>query len=181
MVGDAPATDVDGAADIEIQRATAAATPADDEVTAWVAAVLGTAPAASASRETAAAVGEAPPAGPGAVCVRFVDDEESAELNAAYRGKEGPTNVLSFPAEVDLPDLRVWGDLVIAAPLIAREAQEQGKTAADHCAHLVVHGVLHLLGYDHQDAAEADHFEHLERVVLTRFGIADPYAGERAS
>jgi probable rRNA maturation factor len=141
-----------------------------------VAAVLATAPSAEAVARS-----NAEPAGPGAVCVRFVDDEESAALNAAYRGKEGPTNVLSFPAEIDLPELRVWGDLVIAAPLVAREARDQGKAVADHCAHLVVHGVLHLLGYDHQDAAEADQFEHLERGVLARFGVADPYAAENAT
>ncbi len=176
MSVDASVIDEGVRADIEIQHATGAATPPDDEVTAWVAAVLATAPSAEA-----AARSNAEPAGPGAVCVRFVDDEESAALNAAYRGKEGPTNVLSFPAEIDLPELRVWGDLVIAAPLVAREARDQGKAVADHCAHLVVHGVLHLLGYDHQDAAEADQFEHLERGVLARFGVADPYAAENAT
>jgi probable rRNA maturation factor len=170
---DASVIDEGVRADIEIQHATGAATPPDDEVTAWVAAVLATAPSAEAVARS-----NAEPAGPGAVCVRFVDDEESAALNAAYRGKEGPTNVLSFPAEIDLPELRVWGDLVIAAP---REARDQGKAVADHCAHLVVHGVLHLLGYDHQDAAEADQFEHLERGVLARFGVADPYAAENAT
>lgn len=176
MSGDASVTDEGAPADIEIQRATGAVTPSDDQVTAWVAAVLATAPPA-----TAVGGSDAAPAGPGAVCVRFVDDDESAALNSAYRGKEGPTNVLSFPAEVDLPELRVWGDLVIAAPLIAREAQDQGKPVTDHCAHLVVHGVLHLLGYDHQDAAEADQFEDLERGVLARFGVADPYAAENAT
>ena len=176
MSGDAAVIGEGAPADIEIQRATGAATPSDDKVSAWVAAVLAMAPPATAVGRSNAA-----PAGPGAVCVRFVDDDESADLNAAYRGKEGPTNVLSFPAEVDLPELRVWGDLVIAAPLVAREAQDQGKAVADHCAHLVVHGVLHLLGYDHQDAAEADQFENLERGVLARFGVADPYAAENAT
>jgi probable rRNA maturation factor len=157
---------------VEIQRETNVTLPADDAVIAWVGAVLDSVPRANSAPD-------ALPAGLGAVCIRFVDDAESASLNAAYRRKQGATNVLSFPAELDLPDFRVWGDLVIAAPLVAREAQDQHKPMHDHCAHLIVHGVLHLLGYDHEEASEADRFEDLERGVLARFGISDPYAAER--
>ena len=108
--------------------------------------------------------------------VRFVDADESQTLNRDYRGKDAPTNVLSFgvelPPGVDLPLL---GDLVICHPVVVREASEQGKSLADHYAHMVVHGTLHLLGYDHIDDAEAEAMEQLEREILATLGIADPY------
>ncbi|WP_126453172.1 rRNA maturation RNase YbeY [Sulfuriflexus mobilis] len=119
--------------------------------------------------------------------IRIVDEDESAELNQTYRDKPGPTNVLSFPFEMpDLPagfaadeadqaPTNLLGDLVICAPVVAREAVEQGKPAAAHWAHMVVHGVLHLLGYDHLDAAEAAEMEGLERQILAGLGLADPY------
>ncbi|MFT4173545.1 MAG: rRNA maturation RNase YbeY [Rhodocyclaceae bacterium] len=115
---------------------------------------------------------------PGAaqVTVRFVDAEEGRGLNQTYRGKDYATNVLSFPYETD-PIL--MGDLVLAWPVVVREAAEQGKTVDQHCAHLVVHGTLHLQGYDHEDDVEAEEMEAREREVLAQLGYPDPYAGER--
>jgi probable rRNA maturation factor len=110
------------------------------------------------------------------VSVRIVDTEEGQALNLQYRGRDYATNVLSFP--VELPpgvDLPLIGDLVICAPVVAREAAEQGKKPADHWAHLTIHGTLHLLGYDHIDEAEAETMEALETKVLAGLGIADPY------
>lgn len=118
------------------------------------------------------------------VAIRLVDAAEGQAMNLQYRGKDYATNVLSFPAEMpeglpedfDFPQL---GDLAICAPVVAREAAEQGKALNDHYAHLTVHGVLHLLGFDHIEDEEAEEMEALERVILASLGIADPYAGER--
>lgn len=108
--------------------------------------------------------------------VRVVDVEESALLNETYRHKKGPTNVLSFPFEAPAGmELPLLGDIVICAPVVAREAREQGKEERAHWAHMTVHGVLHLLGYDHQDEEEADVMESLEREILTQMGYPDPY------
>ena len=111
--------------------------------------------------------------------VRIVGRDEGAALNQRYRGKTGPTNVLSFPFEppagVELPWL---GDLVVCAPVVAEEARAQGKAEAAHWAHLVVHGILHLLGHDHRTEAEARAMEQTEVEVLRRLGIDDPY-GDR--
>lgn len=109
--------------------------------------------------------------------IRIVDAAEGRALNARYRGRDYATNVLSFPVELP-PGIRspLIGDLVIAAPVVAREAAEQGKRARDHYAHLTVHGVLHLLGFDHVDPAEAERMEALETRILAGLGIADPYA-----
>ena len=109
--------------------------------------------------------------------IRLVDEAESESLNSQFRGKSCPTNVLSFPA--DLPaglDVPLLGDIVICAPLVAREAGEQGKPVDHHWAHLTVHGVLHLLGMDHQQEEEAFEMESLEARLLDALGIADPYA-----
>ncbi len=112
--------------------------------------------------------------------IRIVDEEESAQLNRDYRGKDYATNVLSFSHE--LPDFMLnaleeypLGDLAICAPVVLREAAQQGKPAADHWAHMVIHGVLHLLGHDHEDDAAAETMEALERILLKNLGIADPY------
>jgi len=111
------------------------------------------------------------------LCIRLVDAAESRRLNAEYRGKDKPTNVLSFPAGLELPDGRnILGDVAICAEVVFREARQQGKAADEHFAHMVVHGVLHLLGYDHEVDAQATMMEGLEREVLTGLGIADPYA-----
>lgn len=109
--------------------------------------------------------------------IRLVDDDESRTLNRDYRGKDAPTNVLSFPFEpppgIELPLL---GDLVICHAVVAREAAEQGKSLAHHYAHMVVHGTLHLLGYDHIEDDEAEEMERLEGEILAAVGIPDPYA-----
>ncbi|WP_395788901.1 rRNA maturation RNase YbeY [Aquimonas sp.] len=116
----------------------------------------------------------------GELSIRLVDSDEGQALNRDYRGRDYATNVLSFPAElppgVPLP---ILGDLVLCAPVIAREASEQGKTLKHHYAHMVVHGVLHLLGYDHAQDAEAEAMEAIEREILASLGMPDPYAGER--
>jgi probable rRNA maturation factor len=114
---------------------------------------------------------------PAELAIRIVDAEEGRALNRDYRGKDYATNVLSFPAE--LPPgvaLPLIGDLAICAPVVLREAAEQGKLARDHWAHLTVHGVLHLLGYDHIEDGEAEAMEALETRILAGLGIADPYA-----
>lgn len=107
------------------------------------------------------------------VVILLTDDASVRELNARYRDKDYATNVLSFPAPENPEGL--LGDICLAFGVCAREAQEQGKTLEDHLQHLVVHGVLHLLGYDHESEAEADEMESLESVVLAGLGIADPY------
>ncbi len=111
--------------------------------------------------------------------IRLVDEAESQQLNREYRGKDRPTNVLSFPA--DLPTViesPLLGDLVICAPVVLNEAQQQGKTTEAHWAHMVVHGVLHLLGYDHQNEQEAAEMEQTEAVLLGEMGFSDPYIEE---
>jgi probable rRNA maturation factor len=145
--------------DLEVQVATAhKPLPTQSQVAHWVQTALG-------DRADSALV------------VRLVDRDESEALNARYREQHKPTNVLSFaaelPEEVSLPLL---GDIVICAPLVAEEAAAQGKAEMDHWAHLVIHGVLHLLGHDHQEPSEAQRMESLEIEMLAQLGIADPYA-----
>lgn len=117
------------------------------------------------------------------VVIRLVDEVESAELNEAYRQKNGPTNVLSFPFErpEGLPESALpgntLGDLVICAPVVLKEAAEQGKKASDHWAHMVIHGCLHLQGYDHVDESDAQVMELLEVKLLNSIGISNPYEG----
>ncbi|HEY0636001.1 MAG TPA: rRNA maturation RNase YbeY [Gammaproteobacteria bacterium] len=145
--------------ELDLQIASdAAALPSEAQFQTWVAAAL------------AGRLDEAE------LTIRIVDDAESAELNETYRGKQGPTNVLSFPFEappgVPLPLL---GDIVICAPKVAREAEEQGKPAEAHWAHLTLHGCLHLLGYDHIEQEEAEAMEALETELLAALGYANPY------
>lgn len=134
-------------------------------------------PAASAFRIwVAAATAGARRRTPIALSIRLVDVRAGRDLNRRYRGKDYATNVLSFPAE--LPSAikhPLLGDLVICAPVVANEAAEQNKPVRSHYAHLTIHGVLHLLGYDHQTDADAQCMEVLERRILARLGIADPY------
>lgn len=111
---------------------------------------------------------------PGGAIVLLTDDAALRELNARFRNQDKPTNVLSFPAPPN-PEKHL-GDIALAFETCAREAAEQGKTLAAHLQHLVAHGVLHLLGYDHVTDAEAHEMEGLERVVLASLGVADPYA-----
>ena len=114
------------------------------------------------------------------LAIRIVGAKEGRALNRHYRGKDYATNVLSFPAELPegLPKgvkLPLLGDLVLCAPVIAREAREQGKPLPAHYAHLTVHGTLHLLGWDHEDARESEAMEQLEREILASMGLPDPY------
>ena len=111
----------------------------------------------------------------GALCLRLVDAEESRALNHRFRGKDRPTNVLSFPANSPLVEEPELGDILLCAPVIAAEAAEQGKPVRAHWAHMVVHGVLHLRGYDHIDDDEARVMEAAERRILAGLGFADPY------
>ena len=110
--------------------------------------------------------------------IRLVDEAEGRELNRTWRQKDYATNVLSFPADVpdEFLDIPLLGDLVICVPVVEREATEQGKALDAHWAHLVIHGCLHLLGYDHIEDAEAEEMEALERQLLTELGHPDPYA-----
>ena len=114
------------------------------------------------------------------LAVRLVDAREGRSLNRHYRGKDYATNVLSFPAELPegLPEgvtFPLLGDLVLCAPVVAREAREQRKPLAAHYAHLTVHGAVHLLGWNHEDEREAECMEALEREILAGMGIDDPY------
>ena len=106
------------------------------------------------------------------ITVRFVGEAEGRALNRDFRGKDYATNVLSFVYETR----PLTGDVVICVPVLLREAEEQGKSVAAHCAHLIVHGVLHLQGYDHETEAQARVMEAREREILTRLGYPDPYA-----
>ena len=153
---------------IHVQRATIGEDlPADRDFRCWAAAALSDCVA------------------PVEISIRIVGERESAELNQRYRGKKGPTNVLSFGAdlppaladrlgadEVPLP----LGDLVICAPVVLRESQAQSKHSEDHWAHMVIHGVLHLLGHDHQTDDQAAEMEALEVRVLRSLGVGNPYA-----
>lgn len=110
------------------------------------------------------------------ILIRLVDKAESAELNQQYRHKPGPTNILSFPFEVpDVIESDLLGDLVICAPLIAEEAQQQQKKPEHHWAHITIHGILHLLGYDHIAEVDAEEMEALEIRFLSTLKIANPY------
>lgn len=118
------------------------------------------------------------------VSVRVVDEDEGRRLNSQYRGKDKATNVLSFPTGDDLVlpenEPRPLGDLVLCAPVVAREALDQGKELASHWAHLLVHGTLHLLGYDHQQASDAAEMEALEISILAEQGVPNPYIGRES-
>ncbi len=119
------------------------------------------------------------------VCVVLGDDAMSRELNETWRGRDRATNVLAFPTmapwdwrDVDIDEEESLGDIVLARGVVLREADAQAKSASQHLVHLVVHGFLHLLGYDHQDDRSAVEMEDLERRILARLGILDPYAAE---
>ncbi|MCH9697518.1 MAG: rRNA maturation RNase YbeY [Gammaproteobacteria bacterium] len=110
------------------------------------------------------------------LCIRIVDTDEMRELNGKYRNKPTPTNVLSFPAEwiSELPVQRL-GDLVICAPVVNQQAVDQGKPIEAHWAHMVVHGILHLCGYDHNNDVDAQLMEQREKTILEKFGFDNPY------
>ena len=108
--------------------------------------------------------------------LRIVDELESADFNQQYRGKTGATNVLSFPFDAVTPEpLPILGDLVVCAPVVNREANEQQKTTEAHWAHIIVHGVLHLLGYDHIDDKDAEQMEGLETAIMLELNLPAPY------
>jgi probable rRNA maturation factor len=109
----------------------------------------------------------------GEITIKIIDEEESAVLNQTFREKDGPTNVLSFP--YDNPGDFFMGDIAICANLVAKEAQDQDKSIEAHWAHLVVHGVLHLMGYDHIEESDAKTMERLEIDVLSSLGYENPY------
>ncbi len=143
---------------IEMQRRVRSWVPRASEIAAWAATALG----------RRAARGE--------LGVRIVGAAESRRLNARYRGKDKPTNVLSFPpAPLPANDARPLGDLVICAQVVRSEAREQRKPLKSHWAHLVVHGALHLVGYDHEHEADARRMERREIAVLRRLGFDNPY------
>ena len=147
--------------------------PGDRQLRAWVGTALTQAPRPPRTPTTrgAATIGRRP-----VVSVHIVGERAGRTLNARYRGKDRATNVLSFPGPGALPDgEHLLGDIVICAPVMAREAREQGKTPAAHWAHITVHGTLHLLGFDHLRACEAQVMEALEVRVLHLLGIGDPY------
>jgi probable rRNA maturation factor len=143
---------------LELQRASRARSPGAAQFQRWVRAAL-------AGRQTAVEL-----------CIRIATTNESRRLNARYRGHDKPTNVLSFPATMPaVVRQALLGDLVICAQVVAKEAREQGKSPEAHWAHMTVHGVLHLLGYDHQKKREAERMEAKERKILARLGYPDPY------
>jgi probable rRNA maturation factor len=150
-------------AEFEIQRATTStSTPGDDQFQRWVEAV-------PAMLDRLAGL-----------TIRIVDEPEAQRINREYRKRDYATNVLSFPAELPegLPvEVRQsqLGDLLICAPVVAREALEQNRPEVDHWAHLTIHGILHLLGYDHEHPAEAAVMESRETEILKNLGIPDPY------
>lgn len=158
---------------VEVQRESAASDlPTDEDFQRWVEAALAAVdPAVDQSVE---------------VVIRIVDETEGRRLNAAYRDRDYPTNVLSFPVDLDdLPEsLRdslesvPLGDLVICAPVVAREAAEQGKAAAAHWAHMVIHGCLHLLGFDHEIEATAVEMESIEIRIMSTLQFDNPYTVE---
>lgn len=132
---------------------------------------------ARAAVEAAFAVAKNAPSEPVELSLLLSDDAAVQELNRAWRGKDKPTNVLSFPApeQPGLPGPRHLGDIVLAYETVVREAAEEGKSLHDHATHLIVHGTLHLLGYDHELEVEAEIMEGLEIEALARLGVANPY------
>jgi probable rRNA maturation factor len=133
--------------------------------------------AALAERAAAAALEGRGAAGP--VTLLFTNDAEMQAMNRDWRGMDKPTNVLSFPSPDGMPvpegEAAPLGDIALACETVEREAAEQGKTMSAHATHLIVHGMLHLLGYDHETDGEAEEMENEERLILARLGIADPY------
>lgn len=134
-------------------------------------ALLGEEPLAFARRILGAAAANEKAAG--AVSVLFGDDDAVQALNRTFRNKDKPTNVLSFPAP---PNFGVLGDIALALETVTREAEEQGKAAKAHAAHLLAHGFLHLLGYDHESDTDAERMEARERAIMSGLGLPDPYA-----
>lgn len=149
---------------VDVQSATGEPCPEEEDIRGWITAVL------LGQRDTDTDT---------EISLRIVDEDEMATLNANYRGKAGATNVLSFPA--DLPEdlaLPLLGDIVICAPVVRREAAQQGKPLLAHWAHMTVHGTLHLLGFDHVEEQQAATMESLETRVLATLNFPCPYSGK---
>lgn len=157
---------------IEVDGPLEAKFPGTDEA-AYEAAILDAAGAVSDGSDLL-------PDGHLSVTILLATDETVAELNASYRGKNKPTNVLSFPSPAGFPaspdGVRHLGDIVFAAETVAAEAAELGRSVLDHLRHLTVHGILHLLGLDHENDEDAERMEQLETRLLSSIGVADPYA-----
>lgn len=139
-------------------------------------------PEVAAIAEAAALAGLKSEKSSGEVVILLTDDAEMRRLNASFRGKDKPTNVLSFPAAPAPSGMKgaeslFLGDLALGYETCAAEALAEGKLLRDHLSHLVVHGLLHLLGYDHETEVEAERMEGRERAILATLGIADPYSG----
>jgi probable rRNA maturation factor len=154
---------------IHIDRETGLDTPDDESFSRWVTTTL-------EAQADKCAANHAPE-----ISIRINNETEMSALNARYRHKSGPTNVLSFPADLP-PEIGsgLLGDIVICAPVVEREARTQGKPAVSHWAHMTVHGTLHLLGFDHIEATEAEQMENLETRLLLGMGYADPYQNDNA-
>ena len=149
---------------LDIQRESAEPVPDESELRRWVFAAL------AGQREAGTEIS-----------LRLVDEAEMSQLNQTWRGRQGPTNVLSFPA--DLPeglDLPLLGDIVVCVPVVRREAAEQAKALEAHWAHMLVHGTLHLLGYDHVNDNDAEIMEALESRILGTLNYPCPYRGDYA-
>lgn len=146
---------------VDIQSACSEPVPEEDDLRSWI----------------CAALDQCTPGKDAEVCLRLVGEAEMTALNRDYRSRTGPTNVLSFPAELP-PELALplLGDIVICAPVVAREAAEQGKPALAHWAHMAVHGSLHLLGHDHLAEEDAAAMEALETTILAQLGFPCPYS-----
>ena len=146
---------------IDFEDATGICPIASDQVVSWV---------ESLATETEEA---------SELVIRVVDANESQDLNKTFRGKNYPTNVLSFPADIQLPEgPTILGDIAICLPVVKREADEQSKRFDQHFAHMVVHGCLHLMGYDHEDEHDADQMEAKEIGILENLGYPNPYLSQ---
>ncbi len=146
---------------IDFEDATGICPIASDQVVSWVESL------ASETEEASELV------------IRVVNAYESQELNKTFRGKDYPTNVLSFPADIQLPEgPTILGDIAICLPVVKREADEQSKRFDQHFAHMVVHGCLHLMGYDHEDEYDADQMEAKEIGILENLGYPNPYLSQ---
>jgi probable rRNA maturation factor len=147
---------------IEFEDATGHCPIASDQVITWANAAL----ASETNSETELAI-------------RVVDADESQELNKTFRGKDYPTNVLSFPANIQLPEgPTILGDIAICFPVVEKEAREQSKLLENHFAHMVIHGCLHLMGYDHENDHDADEMEAKEIGILANLGYPNPYLSQ---
>jgi probable rRNA maturation factor len=141
---------------------------------AWDRAAIGD-PTLELAAHAAFSVAPSPKPAPCEITIALTDDAQMRDLNSRWQNKDQPTNVLSFPAGDAPGETGALGDVVIAYETTRREAEESGIAFSDHVSHLVVHGVLHLLGFDHRNDAEAEQMEDLERLALASLGIADPY------